>query len=249
MVVKISCILLLLFGGWGVYSGNIENLYKAAIDHWWQVTAKAGFRLNSVYLSGHNKVTRDMVLSKLPLAIGQPIMRLSLPEMQRTLEEIALIQRVEISRSLPDSLHIRITERKPIALWQRQGKLVPVDEEGVVLQDKIDYEQRNLPLIVGSNANRQLQNLLAVIEAAPDLLPQLDAAIWVGDRRWNVQLKNGMVVKLPQKNAAEAWHKLYMLIAEHALLQKNIKVIDMRLPDRMFIEKMEQPKFAAADRT
>lgn len=242
-----SLLALTLAIGWGWQSGGIAQVYNRITDSAWRQTATAGFELQHVYLSGHDKVTRQMVLAKLPLEIGQPIMRLSLSEMQALLEEIPLVQKAEVSRSLPGSLHIRLTERTPIALWQRDGRLMPVDREGVVLQEKVDNEQHHLPMIVGTDANQQVEKLLVMMESAPELVRQLDAAIWVSNRRWDVQLKNGMKVKLPEREAATAWSRLDRLIAEHALLQKPIKVIDMRLPDRLFVEKMDQPALAATD--
>lgn len=223
---------------WGWQSGEIVRLHRAA----WQKTADAGFSLRQVYLSGHEKVTREEVLRKVPFENGQPIMQLSLDEIKTELEEIPRILRVEVSRSLPDSLHIRIIERQPVALWQHKGKVVPVDSEGTVLSEVVDASSRPLPIIVGVEANQRIQELLELLSTAPNLLTRLDAAIWVNHRRWDIQLKNGIRIKLPEEHPNLAWHKMSELHTEHTLLDQNIRTIDMRLPDRLFVTPAVAPE-------
>ncbi|MDP1975591.1 MAG: cell division protein FtsQ/DivIB, partial [Alphaproteobacteria bacterium] len=66
------------------------------------------------------------------------------------------------------------------------------------------------------------------------------SAVIIGKRRWDLHLKNGMIVKLPENNASAAWTQLALLDQEHKLLDRDIAIIDFRLPDRLII-KMASP--------
>ena len=59
-------------------------------------------------------------------------------------------------------------------------------------------------------------------------------------RRWNIALtgasKAPIEVELPESNPSEAWKKLAELQAHEKLLDRDVKVIDLRLEGRMFIK-------------
>ena len=69
----------------------------------------------------------------------------------------------------------------------------------------------------------------------PELQSVVTAAVRVSDRRWNLRLNGGIDVQLPEDSAAEAWDQLARMQREHQLLQKDVVLIDLRLPDRMIV--------------
>jgi cell division protein FtsQ len=66
-------------------------------------------------------------------------------------------------------------------------------------------------------------------------------ADYVGERRWNVTFDNGIVVKLPEENPELAWRVLGTLEKRDRILERRIAIIDLRLPDRMFVELPSAP--------
>jgi cell division protein FtsQ len=61
------------------------------------------------------------------------------------------------------------------------------------------------------------------------------AAVRVGERRWNLRLKNGADVMLPEGAETQALNKLMELQTTDALLDRPLAVVDMRLPDRLVV--------------
>ncbi|MDE3038638.1 MAG: cell division protein FtsQ, partial [Pseudomonadota bacterium] len=143
-----------------------------------------------------------------------------------------------VERALPGALYVRIVEREPVALWQHEGVITPVDDNGTAMNGIAVAPGRRLPLIIGDDAPKHVGDLLQLLALEPDLTQRFAAAAWVGDRRWNIRLHSpiGVVeVKLPEEGPAEAWKKLAELQARRRLLDRDVKVIDMRLEGRMFI--------------
>ena len=64
---------------------------------------------------------------------------------------------------------------------------------------------------------------------------RVTAAVWVGGRRWNLRLEDQIDVRLPAQNPEHAWKKLVELDQEHALLDRDITTVDMRIPDRLIV--------------
>lgn len=225
-------------GGGGAfwYSGAMQRSYETASNHFYQATADAGFSVKSLHLEGRNRTPMSVILAALGVEKGDPILRLSLSEIREKLKAIRSIRDAAVERTLPGALYVRIVEREPAAVWQYQGKVSLVDDEGVVMHDIDPAPYMQLPLIVGDGAAKHVQDLMQLLKKNPDIAKEFVSAIRVGDRRWNIRLKGDIELKLPEYDAAEALARLAKASKEQQLLARDVMVIDMRLPDRFFIK-------------
>ena len=75
----------------------------------------------------------------------------------------------------------------------------------------------------------------------------LRASILVAERRWNLRLKNGLDVRLPETNVAQALERLVALDREKKLLSRDITAVDLRLPDRVTVRLSDAAAQARED--
>ena len=101
--------------------------------------------------------------------------------------------------------------------------------------------------MVGSGAERQASDFLAVIDRYPDIRAALRASILVAERRWNLRLRNGIEVRLPETNVAQALDRLVTLDREKKLLSRDIIAVDLRLPDQVGVALSEAAAQARED--
>ena len=94
---------------------------------------------------------------------------------------------------------MKIVERRPMALWQREKKLSLIDDEGVLITSQELRRFAHLLVVVGKNAPAHAASLIEILAKEPNLKKRVTAAVRVGDRRWNVQMDNGIYVRLPEK--------------------------------------------------
>jgi cell division protein FtsQ len=73
------------------------------------------------------------------------------------------------------------------------------------------------------------------------------ASVLVGERRWNLRLKNGIDVRLPESDVAPALERLVALDNEKNLITRDIVAIDLRLPDRVTVRLSEAAAQARID--
>lgn len=221
-------------------NGRLEE----AANHWsesfWLRTAGLGFRLDQVTLEGREHADAAAIRQALGIVQGAPILAVSLAEMKTRLEAVPEVKSVGITRVLPNQLAITIHERNPAAWWQQGGEQQLIDAEGVVLARSKYSDTLSLPVVVGEDAPKHVGELLALLNAAPGLKPDVVAAVRVGQRRWNVQLTREVVVMLPEENPVAAWKRFADLAEKDALLSKAIRSVDMRVEDRVFIMPIEQ---------
>jgi cell division protein FtsQ len=153
------------------------------------------------------------------------------------------VKDARVSRRLPDSLAIDVVERTPAALWQNQGQLALIDDEGVML-DRVPVDKMpDLPLVIGPGANGQERGLEALMAPVPTLKPQLASATWVGGRRWDLNFQSGEIVALPEgEDAAKAaLVKFARLDKSAGLLGRGIVRFDLRVPDKMIVRLPRAP--------
>lgn len=219
-------------------------------DGWRKTTAvfseKARLRLEQVVLDGHQRTTRADVYECLnqagiALAQGEALMRYDIRAMQRALQDLPWVRHVHVERHLPDTLVIKFIEKKPIALWQNRGNYLPLDEDGAPIQDTRIVPE-HVPLVVGEDAPAHAPALVETLALFPEVALKVRSAVRVGNRRWNLILNNaesGTIVNLPETDIGAALRRLEELNQEDQLLRRELKVIDLRYPDRLIIRAQD----------
>ncbi len=67
----------------------------------------------------------------------------------------------------------------------------------------------SLPLVVGHGAEHTAQDFLDLLKRYPVIAKSVEASVLVAERRWNLHLKSGVEVLLPER---EPEHALRMLV-------------------------------------
>jgi cell division protein FtsQ len=233
----------LVVGGAVVWhSGVLQRTAQTAMASVMEATARAGFRIEEITISGRGRTDLDDVAAALGAQHGSPILAVELERVKDRLEAIPSVKVAAVERRLPGSIHVAIVERQPIAIWQNNNEHVLVDRDGHQIPGSIaGYE--DLPLVVGDGAGIRADELLTMLAVEPQLATRVRAAIRVANRRWNVMLDDavrGVEVRLPEDQAEAAWHKLAQLEREKGVTNRQVAMIDLRTPDRMVL-KTERP--------
>lgn len=227
--------LTLSVSGWLWHDGWFARQAARAAAATYQLTADAGFAVDDVLVEGRKRTRADAILGVLAVRRGTPILALD-PDLARArLEALPWVRRASVERRLPRLLYIQLTEREPMAIWQRDGRLSVIDRGGNVIPGVEPKKFAELPLVVGEGAAREAGPLLAMLRREPDLEKLVLAAVRVGERRWNVQLEGNVEVRLPETEAIEAWIQFARLERKHGLLGRDVVAIDLRQPGRLVV--------------
>ncbi len=205
-------------------------------------TGSLGFRVREVVIEGRQKTPEPLLRAALGVHEGDPILAFSVAGARSRLETINWVKTAVVERVLPGTILVRLTERSPIAIWQHDGKFALIDRDGNTVTDSdVSTFAGQLPLVVGVGAPKAAAALIDALAAQPSLQTRITAAVRVGDRRWNLQMNNGTDVLLPEGAEAQALAKLVELQATHALLDRPLQAVDLRLPDRLVVRPLPDP--------
>jgi cell division protein FtsQ len=209
-------------------------------------TAAFGLRVADIRVEGRATTDRETILAALGADMGTPILAVDPGRAERRLEALPWVSSAVIERRLPDTIYVRLVERRPLALWQHNGKLQLIDDAGIVIPVARIDRFAKLPLVVGPDAPTEAASLLAILAKEPDLERRVTAAVRVGGRRWNLRVDGRIDVLLPADDAAGAWAALAHIERSSAILDRDVEAVDMRLPDRLVVRVVPQaPKEAA----
>lgn len=200
------------------------------------ISGRLGLRVAHIELLGRQKTPEPLLRAALGVSPGDPIFAVSLSAARNRIETIAWVQSATVERRLPGTIVVQVTERRPFAVWQEHGKFALIDRKGQIVTDSdVATFADQLPLVVGTGAPEAAAGLIDALAAQPDLQSRVVAAIRVGGRRWNLRMKNGMDVLLPEGGAPQALARLAELQSSQALLDRPLEIVDLRLPDRLVL--------------
>jgi cell division protein FtsQ len=104
-----------------------------------------------------------------------------------------------------------------------------------VLEPYVVRRYAGLPLVVGAGADTRAKEFLGLLDHRPELRANVRAAVLVAERRWNLRLKNGVDVRLPEFDVEHALDQLASLDHDYKLSSRDLSAIDLRLPDRITV--------------
>lgn len=223
-------------GTYAVHSGWWGETEISMTESFHESMESHGFAVNNLMIDGRVNLDRATLKSVLNVRKGQSIFEPDLMVMRQRLEQLSWVKSAVVERHLPDTLYVRLEERQPMALWQRQNKLAVVDRDGVVLTETDLKKFKSLMILVGAEAPSFAPELVAMLRAEPDFAARVESAKWIGGRRWDLFLKNGVEVRLPEEDMGQAIKRLADAQREAKLMDRNVLAIDLRDPARIVVQ-------------
>ena len=224
----------------GVVKGGHVAQFAASISETRNSLANsAGFRITSVAINGRKQLSQDEVLAIGGVNGHSSLLFLDAASVREKLKANPWISEATVLKLYPHQLQIDIVERTAFALWQRDGRLCVISDDGAVLEPYVSRRFLSLPLVVGKGAETNARDFLALLARYPRVHSATKAAIFVGERRWNLRLKDGLDIRLPEDDVGNALATLSTLDKEDRLFSRDIVAVDMRLPDRLSVQLSE----------
>ncbi len=199
--------------------------------------AKKGFVVREILVEGRFETSRHDLLKALGLKRGAPILAFDADSARIRIEALPWIKRAVIERQLPDVVHLVLWERRPMALWQRNGIFSLIDIKGEVIPVTDISAYTNLIVIIGNDAPRKASSLFSILAQEPELANRVKAAVRVGERRWNLHLNNTTKILLPEDDSDAAWGHLAKLYKKYSSSLNKLEIIDLRLSDRVVLRE------------
>jgi cell division protein FtsQ len=222
----------------------IEKIYHKTNLYFLHYLNLDNYQFKEIKINGNKRVSKDEIIN-IVNSTKQRIFTDSeeyQPLIQNLIDEIRSqllwINKITISRNMPNILHITVEEYEPFAIWYSEDKKFIIDKDGnpVAYDEKIGNEEefKHMIILSGRSANNHAKALFNIFTINPKLSEKIYSATWVGDRRWNIRFDNDLLVKLPEEEIYNGWQQLIKIYDQGKI--DDFRVIDLRINDKIYIE-------------
>ncbi|MEM9733546.1 MAG: cell division protein FtsQ/DivIB [Pseudomonadota bacterium] len=212
--------------------------------------ATLGLKTTDIIITGQVETTEQAVFSALDL--GPSLVGFDVDRARERVLALPWVKDVAIRKVYPGKLTVSLAERRAMAVWQVNDKMTVVEQSGETIArfgiaDLINDRFAHLPHLVGEGAAQSAHEILPIAARHPQIAGRVKAYIRVGQRRWDLQMVNGVIIKLPEHGADKALSEVAGLATGERLLERELTVVDMRLADRIVLRLDEAAAQTRAD--
>ncbi len=208
------------------------------------------FTVRHIQVEGAENLNREGILDAAGLRLGDNIFEADLVGASGTLEKEFAAEDFTIFRKLPDTIVIRVRERKPVALIN-VGKLVGVDAQGVPLPHIGADMVESLPIITGvesvkaladSSVKERLMEGLRLLDAigrqAPGVQKRISEINVANTSTLGISLiDTGLEVVIGNNGWSQKLPNLEKVIGQVTARLDTVRTVDMRFGEKVFIRK------------
>ncbi len=197
---------------------------------------KYNYNLTKIEVTGLTNLNKDEILIFFNKFKNNSIFLVPVKEISNEIKKNKWIKEVNIRNDYKNTLKVNIKEEIPIGIYENNNQEILFSNSLSILEILgKNHNYKNLISFYGENSIINSKYLISKIDQ--DIKKMIQSAIFIENRRWNIRLKNKIILKLPEKNLEEAinnYKKIYSNLSNKDL--KDIKIIDLRIPNQAIIK-------------
>lgn len=158
--------------------------------------------------------------------------------LKKRVEALPWVEHARVRRMWPSRIEIDVQRREAYALRRDAGAVAVLNANGAPVANVPAANlgpYAGLPVLVGKPAGASAHDMLLALENMPSIRTRMDSLVRVGGRRWNLKMKSGTYVALPQTGETAALATLAALQDKYALLDRPLARIDLREPGQVAV--------------
>ncbi len=230
----------------GYYLSNprtTESIVLTFLDLRQQIAEREEFQVRVMVMPGVSDELSQDVQEVVGLDFPVSSFDLDLDQLADRVEELDAVASARVAIRPGGVLEMQIEERTPAVLWQGREALEILDAEGHRVGEVPAGETPpDLPLLVGDGVDAAVPEALALLEAAAALGARLGGLVRIGERRWDLVLREGPRLKLPEANPVGELQRVLAAQGAEDLLDRDIVAVDMRNPRRPVLRLSPEAK-------
>ena len=189
----------------------------------------------SIIILGNKYIDKKSLLRELNKKLNLIKNKSDLSLISHVLKKKSLIKNFNITKTSKNLLTIKIEEKNIIGLTNYKNKNYLIDEFNNLVEAKITPNLFNLPIFIGKNSNKNASVILRLIREN-DINLKFTSFSFVDDRRWNINLNNGVKILLPESKVLDTLKLLKKIDTKYDILKGNFIEIDLRIYGKYFLK-------------
>ena len=196
--------------------------------------SKNNIKPNLIIL-GNRYINSKSLMHELNTKLNSAKNKNDLSLISNVLKKKKLIKKFIITKTTQNLLTIKIEEKKIIGLTNIKNIDYLIDENNNLIEEKLTPKLFHLPVFNGKNSNNNANVILKLIKESDININYVSFSL-VNNRRWNINLNNGVKILLPENNVNDTLKFLKKIDLEHNILKGNFVEVDLRIYGKFFLK-------------
>jgi cell division septal protein FtsQ len=197
-------------------------------------------KVSEIEIQGVGVNMQNYIHSNIKNIIGMNILDVNLPQLAYFINSQPIVYKATVKRLLTGKIIVNIIERNPYFVWivsSNSDTYRVIDSKNQVVDGNLKFDLANLIVIEeGQQALDNFDDLRLLIYKDSRILSNIKKLVFNG-YRWDIILKNGIQIKLPEHNLEVAYELLIKYNKKYNLIARKIKSIDATIPNKLYIIK------------
>lgn len=218
---------------------NSNKLYNLSIKFIKKYSEEYNYTFSKVEIINLQYLEREIILEYFEKHKGNSIFLIPLKKISNEIMKNKWINKIQIKNNYKNMIKINVTEEIPLGIYENDNKRILFSQNLVVLEiveNKNDYPE--LIRFYGENSIINSKKLFKNLD--DNTSKYILSANFIKNRRWDLTLRNKILLKLPEinyTNALNNYNKLSSKLSNKDL--ESIKSIDLRIKDQAVIKYMD----------
>ena len=190
-------------------------------------------KIKKIEINGLNNDEQIKIFKDLDFLDTRSLFFLDTVRIKKVLSSHSFIESFSIFRKFPSTLRIDIKKTSILANRYIDGLSFFVGSNGKLI--KSEKEINDIPIVFGNFENNQFLKLKKMIDESNLSYLEIDSIYYFDSKRWDIKMKNGILIKLPNEKTLNALKFVVDLLLEEKF--KDIKLIDTRLNNQVILNE------------
>ena len=198
--------------------------------------------INQIVVKGAQGSLKKEIIMLIENVATEEFSALKAQSLREKIRKINKVKKAFVKFSSDGLVIVNVVERKEAAVFLNNNLYEVLDSNGVILSVNNDYKGlSSFPLIVGKSGSKNIIGLLSLANEIGTFNSKILYYEWVGERRWDIHMKNNLVFKLPENNLSKGVELMRIFLNETNHHLKPIVSVDLRNLDKPIIKFRKSP--------
>tara|TARA_Y100000590_G_scaffold451741_1_gene593659 strand:- start:4474 stop:5157 length:684 start_codon:yes stop_codon:yes gene_type:complete len=192
------------------------------------------FKIENIYIENNSLIDKEKIKKDLNDIYNKNIFFLKEENITQLIGKVDFLDRIEVKKIYPDTIIIKIFETEPVAVVFKNGTKYLLDSSSQLISIKDKKIINKLPNIFGKNSEKKFIKFFNKLKKNRFPYNKVKNYYYFQINRWDLQLTNNKIIKLPHQNVDEAIIKSIKILDRDDF--KNYNIVDLRVDGKIIVE-------------
>ena len=189
--------------------------------------------IQNIKISGLDQKNKQILLNKINHLNQENIFFINKNEIKKIINSNSLVEKFEVFKIYPSTISIEIEKTIFFAKINNNGKTFLIGSNGKLTP--IKENKYEVPFIFGKPNIKEVLKLKQIIDKSKFSYNQIDNLYFFPSNRWDIKLKENILLKLPINFTSENLDHLYDFLENSN--KKNFAVVDYRIENLIIVNE------------